>query len=80
VHAVRPPGDDLKIMPKRTWTDEQLREAVATARSLRGVEKALGYRTGAGRRSSQIVERIEALGLVTSFTASKSSAFPWSVD
>src|SRR5690349_3902798 len=68
-------------MPKRTWTDEQLREAVATSRSLRGVMRALGYRDSAGRSGTRrILERIDALGLVTDFREAKSFTRPWTED
>lgn len=50
-------------MPKRTWTDEQLRAAVATATSFRQVLRAMCLPAGSHR---EIKQHVEALGIATS--------------
>jgi 5-methylcytosine-specific restriction endonuclease McrA len=50
---------------RRTWTDQQLREAVAQSRSIAGVIRALGIKVG-GSVYPLIRERIAALELDTS--------------
>lgn len=50
-------------MGRRTWTDEQLREAVASQRSWRGVLRALGLAATSGGSIGTVRRRAELLGL-----------------
>jgi hypothetical protein len=62
-------GDSSKGRGKpRTWTDEELKAAVATSRSIRAVLRKLGLKVGGGTYVT-ITKRIADLGLdVTHFT------------
>lgn len=53
-------------MGQRTWTDEQLRRAVSSQKSWRGVLRALGLKATSGGSIVVARRRAEALGLDTS--------------
>jgi hypothetical protein len=59
------PGDSRRGVDRRTWTDEDLRAAVAEATSIAGVIRALDLTIG-GSMYLRIREAIEALDLDTS--------------
>lgn len=50
---------------KRRWTDDQLREAVKSAKSVYGVFRHMGLKVGGGQHFL-VKQRIKALGLDTS--------------
>ncbi len=53
-------------MGRRTWTDEELRRAVSSQKSWRGVLRALGLKPTSGGSIAVARKRAEALGLDTS--------------
>jgi hypothetical protein len=59
----------IEMKKERSWTDEQLRDAVASSTSLRGVARVLGFKNGSG---GYLARRIAEVGLDTShFTSNK---------
>jgi hypothetical protein len=62
-------------MDRRKWTDDQLRQAVATQRSWRGVLRALGLQASSGGSIGTVRRRADSLNLDFShFTGSRTWA------
>lgn len=57
------------VMGRRTWTDEELRVAVANEKSWRGVLRALGLNANSGGSIVVVRKRAEVLSLSTSHFA-----------